>query len=218
MVDPLRGELHLLVFEQAAHEFGARVFGFLAGIGLLDRQQHARLDLDQHRRHQQIFGREFEIGLAQLVDVAEVLHGDIRHRDVEHVEVLLADQVQQQIQRAFERFEEDFERVRRDVQIRRQLEERLAVQARERNAVDDVGRRIGRGRGKRGVGLRLARRRAPRRRCSRLRSSGSTSKASVRTREAFCSARSSRSIGCLSHSSERPRRCSASRFGFCCFS
>ena len=73
MIEALRGELHLLVFEQAPHEFGARIFGFLAGVGLLHRQQHARLDLDQHRGHQQIFGREFEIRFADLVDVAEVL-------------------------------------------------------------------------------------------------------------------------------------------------
>ncbi|MCY1354972.1 hypothetical protein D9M69_413730 [compost metagenome] len=64
---------------------------------------------------------------------------DLRHRDVEDVEVLLADQVQQQVQRAFERFQEDLERIGRDVQVLRQLEQRLAVQARERHPVDHVG-------------------------------------------------------------------------------
>jgi hypothetical protein len=39
------------------------------------------------------------------------------HRDVEDVQVLPADQVQQQVERAFERLEDDFERVRRDVQV-----------------------------------------------------------------------------------------------------
>jgi hypothetical protein len=38
-------------------------------------------------------------------------------RDIEDVQVLLADQVQQQVERAFEGFEENLQRVRRDVQI-----------------------------------------------------------------------------------------------------
>ena len=50
-----------------------------------------------------------------------------------------------------------------------------------------------------------------------FRSSGSRRKTSVRRARSFCSARSSRSIGCLSHSSARPRRCSSSSDGFCCF-
>jgi septation ring formation regulator EzrA len=52
----------------------------------------------------------------------------------------LADQVEQQVQRALEGLEEDLERVRRDVQVLRQLEQRLAVQAGHRDLVDDVGR------------------------------------------------------------------------------
>ena len=41
------------------------------------------------------------------------------------------------------------EGVRRDIQVGRQLPERLAVQMRDRDAVDGVGRRIGRGGGER---------------------------------------------------------------------
>jgi len=69
------------------------------------------------------------------------LAGDCRHGDVQDVEVLLADQVEQQIQRPFEGFEEDLERIGRDVQVLRELEQRLAVQACERDLVDDLGRR-----------------------------------------------------------------------------
>ena len=53
------GELHLLVFEQAAHQLCARVFGLFAFCHLLGRQQHARLDFNQHGCHQQVFGCEF---------------------------------------------------------------------------------------------------------------------------------------------------------------
>ena len=92
-----------------------------APLALLDRgrprQQHPRLDLDQHRRHQQVLGRQFEVAAADLVDVVQVLAGHARHRDVEDVEVLLADQVQQQVQRALEGLEEHLQRVGRDVQV-----------------------------------------------------------------------------------------------------
>ena len=57
---------------------------------LLRRQQHARLDLDQHRRHQQVVAGELEVGAPDLLDVGQVLPGHARHRDVEDVEVLLA--------------------------------------------------------------------------------------------------------------------------------
>ena len=56
---------------------------------------------------------------ADLVDVRQVLDRQRRHRDVEDVEVLLADQVEQQVQRSLERLEEHLERVGRDVEIAR---------------------------------------------------------------------------------------------------
>jgi hypothetical protein len=55
-----------------------------------------------------------------------------RHRNVEDVEILLADQVEQQVERALEGLEDDLERVGRDVEVPRQLDDRLAVQPRDR--------------------------------------------------------------------------------------
>ncbi len=136
------GKLDAFVLDQPPHQFGARVLGRLARFGLFHRQQHAALDLDQHRRHQQVLGGQFEIALADLLDVGEVLLRDLRHRDVEDIEVLLADQVQQQVERSFERLEEDLERIGRDVQVVGQAKQRLAVQARQRDAVDHVGRDV----------------------------------------------------------------------------
>jgi hypothetical protein len=66
--------------------------------------------------------------LADLLDVVQVLPRDVGQRNVQDVEVLLADQVQQQVQRAFEGFKKDLQRIGRDVQILRQLEQRFAVQ------------------------------------------------------------------------------------------
>ena len=133
------GHLHLLVFEQSAHQLGARVFGLFALGLLLGREQHARLDLDEHCRHQQILGGQLQVAAADLVHIRQVLLGHPHHGDIEDVEVLLADQVQQQIQRAFKGFEEDFKRVGWDVQVLRQRKQWLAVQASQRHLIDHIG-------------------------------------------------------------------------------
>ena len=65
---------------------------------------------------------------AHDLDVLQVLARERRHRDVEDVEVFLADQVEQQVERALEGLEEDLERVGRDVEVVRQLDDRLAVE------------------------------------------------------------------------------------------
>ena len=126
LLDVQRRALEALVLLQAAHEFGARVRFFLACRGR-PRQQHARLDLGQRRGHHQVFAGELELHAAHHVDVRHVLARDLGDRDVEDVEVLAADQVQQQVERAFERLEEHLQRIRRDVQVVRHLRDRLAL-------------------------------------------------------------------------------------------
>ncbi len=128
-VDLLGAELDPLVLEQPARQFRPRILHFLSGVRLAHRQQHPGLDVDQQRRHQQVFRGQFEVVVADLVDVGQVLARDVGHRDVEDVEVLLADQVQQKVQRTFERLQEDLERVGRNVEIARKLKHRLAVEA-----------------------------------------------------------------------------------------
>lgn len=67
------------------------------------------------------------------LDVLHVLAGDLRQRDIEHIQVLAPDQVQQQIERALEGIQEHLERLRRYVQVLRQLRERLAIDHGERH-------------------------------------------------------------------------------------
>ena len=67
------------------------------------------------------------------LDVGDVLAGYLGDRDVEDVEVLAADQVQQQVERAFERIEDDLQRIGRDVEILRDLQHRLAKHHRQRH-------------------------------------------------------------------------------------
>ena len=66
---------------------------------------------------------------AHHLDVLQVLARELRHRDVEDVDVLLADQVEQQVERALEGLQEHLQRVGRDVEVVRQLDDRLAVDA-----------------------------------------------------------------------------------------
>ena len=80
---------------------------------------------------------------ADLVDVLQVLQRDGRHWNIKDIEILLADQVQQQVQRAFKCLEKDFQRIGRDVQIVGHAKQRLAIQPRKRDAIDDARRRIG---------------------------------------------------------------------------
>ena len=131
-VDVLRGLAEALVLLQPAHQFGARIF-FFAGFGRRARQQQARFDLGQDRGHHQILGRQFELDVLHQADVVDVLAGDLGHRDVEDVEVLPADQVQQQVERTFERVENHLQRIGRDVQILRDLQHRLPTHQRQRH-------------------------------------------------------------------------------------
>ncbi len=126
-------QLDPLIFEQPAHELCARILGLIGASRFARGQQHARFDFDQQRGHQQILRCEFEILGANLVDIGQVLHRQRRHRNVEHVEVLLANQIQQQIKRPLERFQKNFECVGRNVQIIGQPEQRLAVEPGQRN-------------------------------------------------------------------------------------
>ncbi len=111
----------------------ARGSSSIAFLARRARQQHARLDLGQDRGHHQVFGGQLEAQLLHRLDVVDVLAGDLGDRDVEDVQVLPADQVQQQVERAFEGLEDDFQRIRRDVQVLRDLQHRLAVHHRQRH-------------------------------------------------------------------------------------
>ncbi len=125
--------LEALVLLQTTHQLGARIVFVRTFSRRRPRQQHARLDLREHRGHQQIFAGELQLQLRHHLDVLHVLTSDLGDRNVQDVEVLLADQVQQQIERPFERGQEHLQRVRRNIQIARQLGHRLAFDHSERH-------------------------------------------------------------------------------------
>ena len=125
-IELVRGKLDAFVFHQAAHQFGTRILLVLAQ-GARARQQHSRFYFHQQRRHQQIFRGKLEVTPAHQLDVLQILLGEPRHGDIEDVDIGLADQVEQQVERAFESVEEDLQRIRRDVQIQRHFEHCFAT-------------------------------------------------------------------------------------------
>ena len=88
----------LLVLQQPADQFLPRVFQLLLDF-LFARQHHPRLDLDQRAGHVEKIAHRVDVDLLQHGDVFEKLVGDRRDRNVRHVELVLAHQIQQQVQR-----------------------------------------------------------------------------------------------------------------------
>ena len=100
-VEHLRGVLVFLVLEKAVDQLVARVFLPFGAGQRVGRQQHLRLDVNQHRGHIDELGRNVYIQFAELFDVCEVLAGDLGDRDIVDIDVLFADEVEQQVERAF---------------------------------------------------------------------------------------------------------------------
>ena len=89
------------MLDETVHQLRARVFLFFrSGCGVA-RQQHLRLDVNKHRGHVDEFGCDVDIQLAQFLNIGKILRRDLRNGNVVDVDVLLADEVEQQIQRAF---------------------------------------------------------------------------------------------------------------------
>src|SRR6266851_1869030 len=101
---PLHQLADLLVLEQPVHQLGAWVFPLV--VPQAPRQQHLRLDPEQPGGHLEVVRRLVQ---SQLAYDGEELIGDLRDRQVGDVDLVLADQVQQQIQRARELLELDDE-------------------------------------------------------------------------------------------------------------
>ena len=88
---------HLLIFQQPAHEFSAGIFPRVLAVG--PRQQHLRFDSQQAGGHFEVIRRFVE---SERADARQELLGDAGNRDVVNVELFIADERQQQIERAGE--------------------------------------------------------------------------------------------------------------------
>ena len=108
MLQRRRRVLELLVLDELADQFPARIFAFVLLLGLhllLHRQQLAALDVHERGGHHQKFARHFEVKLAHEVDVLHKLGGQFGEVDLINIDLLLPDEVKEQIERSFEDLE-----------------------------------------------------------------------------------------------------------------
>ena len=97
----MSGRLHRLQAPQpegkgCRHLFRRDVFVILGGL----RQKQSRFQIGQPARHDEIFGRQIQ-PLARSVDESEILLGKLQDRQLCQVDLFLARQCQEQVQRSF---------------------------------------------------------------------------------------------------------------------
>ena len=112
LLEHLGGVLETLVFQKPLDQFPSGIFliGGLRRKGGIPRKQHFRLNVDERGRHVDELGPQIHIHLPGLPHVLQILGGDGGDGDVFDVDLLLADQVQQQVQRALVLLQVDVER------------------------------------------------------------------------------------------------------------
>ena len=89
------------MLDQPIDQLRARVVLSLRSRGRIARQQHLRLDVNQNRGHVDELGRDVHIQFAQFFHVGQILRRDSPDRNIVDVDVLLANQVEQQVERSF---------------------------------------------------------------------------------------------------------------------
>ena len=106
LVQDAGGVAILLVFQQPPHQFLPRVVHFF--LDLVGPRQHLlRLDLNQHAGHGEELAHLAHVQLLQDLQVLQILVGDQRDGDIDDFHLMLADQVEEQVQRAAEDVEID---------------------------------------------------------------------------------------------------------------
>ena len=98
------GEIFVqLIFQKAPHQLLAGISLLLAGLLVLFAgQEHAALDVQEGCRHDEKFAGDVHVLVVHLVDIFEVLVGDLDDRNIVDVDLVFFDQVHEEVQRAFE--------------------------------------------------------------------------------------------------------------------
>ena len=100
LLQHLGGVLEALVLQQALDQFAARILGGVFRADGRARQQHLALDVDEQRGGVDELAGHVHVAGLELVHVGQELRRDLGDGDVVDVDVLLADQVEQQVERA----------------------------------------------------------------------------------------------------------------------
>ena len=91
--------------QRIGHVLGARPVG-----ARRLRQQQPRFQVGEPRRHHEIVGGKLEAQLPRLLDEGEILLGQRQDRDLGEIDLLLAGERQQQVERALEALDVDQQR------------------------------------------------------------------------------------------------------------
>ena len=89
----LRHQLVLFVLQQAAHKFRSRVHLFAGLLIHLARQEHARLDVEQGRRHQKELRELIEILPLHAGEIRHILLRNLGNRNVVDIDFILLNQL-----------------------------------------------------------------------------------------------------------------------------
>ena len=89
------------MLKQPVDQFVPRIVLFISLRQRIARQQHLRFNVNKYGSHVNKISSHVNVQLANLFDVGQILRRDAGNRDIVNVDVLLADQVQQQVKRTF---------------------------------------------------------------------------------------------------------------------
>jgi hypothetical protein len=96
----LRGVFEFFMLQQPLYQFFARIFLLALGCLGIARQQQLALDVDQQGSHVDEFRRNVHVQVLQVFHIPKILSRDFGNGNVININILLADKVQQQIERA----------------------------------------------------------------------------------------------------------------------
>ena len=110
LAQPGRGLLHAPVLGEAPCELLGRLLGLELGeLGVLLREELARLDLEQRRDEDEELAARVEVDLVARGQVLDERHDDGRDVDLRRLELVLEDQRQEEVERALEGVEVQLE-------------------------------------------------------------------------------------------------------------
>ena len=105
-----RGFLEFFVFDELADQFPARIFLFALVFDRslqVDRQQSAAFDVEKVRGHDDELAADLDVDGLHRLEIFEVLPGDPLDRNVINIHLVLAHEVEQEIERSLEDVEFD---------------------------------------------------------------------------------------------------------------
>ena len=89
-----------LVFQKLLHQFRSRIF-LLSFLIHCFRKKHAAFDIQKGRCHDHKFTHNVKIFPFHLMNIRQILIGDLHNRNIVNIYFVFIDQVQQKVQRSF---------------------------------------------------------------------------------------------------------------------